>query len=249
MDIMGFRNMVFRSSHSQVQRTLDLFQPAVGMIEREAQNRLHGQPSADIFGKSVVMPVFFSDSVLLVSSDDSLDSAQNLFFNVRWLLDQAMLHQIPMKGAIAYGQQTADFNKSIHFGRPLIDAYELQAELLLYGAVLHHTMEHYLNESGMMQELENAYLFRSPVHTKTGKITHYSVDWAYSRNVNQKLPSLYETVSGSARRYVDNTLEFLNYISSMRRPKSQNSWLPALQAWNHASVKSDQPETHTGRQT
>ena len=43
-------------------------------------------------------------------------------------LETALTNGIPIKGAIAKGIMTADFNKSIYVGVPLIDAYNLQKE-------------------------------------------------------------------------------------------------------------------------
>ncbi|MBM3157368.1 MAG: hypothetical protein FJ004_08815 [Chloroflexi bacterium] len=128
-----------------------------------------------------------------------------------------------MKGAIAYGEQTADFDTSLHFGRPLVDAYKLQNELLLYTVVLHHTMEQYLIEKAIMQKLEGNDIFKYPTPLKEGKITHYVVDWSPFVDANDDLKSalsqLYGSVSGSPRRYVDNTIEFVRWLQKEKGKK------------------------------
>ena len=104
--------------------------------------------SRNYFGDSVIRTVFFSDSILLISSDDSADSATQLIYHVANMLRNALIAGIPLKGAIAHGEQTADFDKSLHFGQPLIDAHKLQDELYLYGVVLHHSAEQHIKDNG-----------------------------------------------------------------------------------------------------
>lgn len=227
MDIIGFKDMIFRKSHDEVKKTLESFQHAIGVVEREAQKRLalRGKETAtpeSVLGGSIVRPVFFSDSIIFVSSDDSLSSAYRLLWSTEYLVGYALVSGISIKGAIAYGEQTADFDKSIHFGKPLIDAYELQEELLLYGVALHHTMEQHLIDNGMMAQFEDSDLFKWPTPMQAGKISHYLVDWSQYRPASRKpeaiTSGLYRTVSGSSRRYVDNTLEFIDWLAK-RKPE------------------------------
>lgn len=220
MDIMGFKDLVFRNTHKDVLKIMHNFQPAISVIDEDAQKKLNtrkkGKGEYLLPGKSIVRPFSFSDSIILVSSDDSADSAHTILFLAKWVITRAMLEGIAIKGAIAHGQQTADFDNNIHFGRPLIDAYELQNELLLYGIVLHHTMERYLVDIGMIRELGESYLQKYPIPMKSGDVTHYIVDWTNvfdKRKLKSTLSRLYGNVSGSARQYVDNTVNFIELIS------------------------------------
>lgn len=230
LDIMGFKDMVFRNTHESVLKTMESFQTAISIIEEDAQKKLatlEKKPTAGkgISGVSAVMPVSFSDSILLVSRDDSIDSASHLLFSVWWLWKEAICSGIPMKGAIAYGEQTADFDKSLHFGKPLIDAYELQDELLLYGVVLHHTMEEYLTHNNIMKIFEDSSLHRYQTHLRNSRVFHYvlywfGVDFFEGSNAEMVISRLYSTVSGAPRRYIDNTLEF---VQSLANTKSKAS--------------------------
>lgn len=224
MDIMGFKDMISRKSHGDVEKTLQLLQSAIGIIEMEAEQSLRERATKRARGwglfSSIVRAVFFSDSILLVSSDDSPGSAEDLLYAVEWVLHHAILKGIPMKGAIAYGEQTDDFGKSLHFGRPLVDAYELQNELIMYGVVLHHTAEQQIIDTKMMIVLENEHLFKYRAPMKSGAIMHYLVDWAWFPEEDGKLESalsrLYGSVSGRPRRYVDNTIDFLSWLTRKR---------------------------------
>jgi hypothetical protein len=211
LDIMGFKDMVFRD-HVEVLEKLLSFQPKINIVQKKSHLDLK-----TVFGDSEIRPVIFSDSILLVSSDGSPESAHNIMFSIEWIFRAAMILEIPIKGAIAYGQQTAIKEKSIYFGIPLIDAFELQEELQLYGIVLHHTMENRLRQIGLIEALqEGRDLVKTQIPMKSGKIIHYVVDCMslYDKKdelVNQ-ISKLYNNVSGKPRLYVDNTLEFVREI-------------------------------------
>lgn len=235
LDIIGFKDMVLRNSHLEVYNILKSFQPTIQKIEEHAKSFLDGKAIIiNEEGKEdkspIVRSVLFSDSIILISNGDSLLSASYMFLHVGQILYDALIKRIPMKGAIAYGEQTADFEKSLHFGRPLVDAFELQDELQLYGVVLHHTVENYLIKSQNLERSENNYLskypvFRYPVPMKKAKITHHVIDWLVFCKDNiepiELVHELYNNVSGTPRMYVDNTLEFVRWLIDRRIERYQ----------------------------
>jgi hypothetical protein len=221
LDIMGFKDRLQREGHEKVGEMLESFQPTIEMINKMAKDRLRVRKK-DINNKakedaiSITRPISFSDSIILVTSDDSYESALDIIFYVELIFFEALSEGVPIKGAIAYGEQTADFDKSLHFGRPLIDAYELQNELLIYGCVLHHTMEKRLIKLEALEALEDEDLLKWSVPMKSGNINHYLVDWVSFIGINDEtvdiLSDLYINVSGAPRLYVDNTINCANMI-------------------------------------
>jgi hypothetical protein len=217
MDIMGFRDMIFRNTHHKVLEVMEQFRLPIKKIKEEAKKRIAGEPHGwDTFKDTAVMPVIFSDSVLLFSNDDSIGAISNLIWQVKSIINNALISGVPMKGALAYGKQTADFHKSLYFGKPLIDAWELQDELVIYGVILHHTIERYLTEQGWIEELEERDIVKYTAPLRHGTVTHYLVNWPSqpmkASKAKNSLPNLYGTVSGSARQYVDNTIRFVKRI-------------------------------------
>lgn len=222
LDIMGFRDRIFRDIHKDIEKMFITFYPTIASIRKETQMRLNGThpfPKVqDVFGKAIVRPVIFSDSILLVSSDDSPESVHNVLFYVGWVFKDALIAGIPLKGAIAYCEQTADFEKSLHFGRPLIDAFDLQDELRLYGIILHHTAEKHLEEIGFLSKFKTfGVLKKYKVPIKSGEISHYIIDWTSHQPITEEdaltsVNATYHNVSGTPRIYVDNTIKFLNWI-------------------------------------
>ena len=230
LDIMGFKDIVFRHTHEEVLDIMEQFRLPIKKIKKDAYQRLQGNiNNSGLFNNTVIRPVIFSDSVILFSSDNSLASIENMIWQVTFILSHALRKGIPIKGAIAYGEQTADIIKSLYFGRPLIDAWELQEEIIIYGVVFHHTVEKYLVENGLIQELLNkksVIQYATPL--KEGIIKHYLVNWLKLTETNfpkqaadlkVAIPNIYCNVSGSPRRYVDNTIDFMNYGNNKRKNK------------------------------
>lgn len=221
LDIMGFRDRVYRESHEDVKKMLESFQPTIGGIDNRAKillamERKNLNREKKILKTPIIRVVSFSDSIILISNDDSLDSASQILSVVIIIISEAMNKNIPIKGAIAYGEQTADFKKSLHFGKPLIDAFELQNELLLYGIVLHHSFEKKIIEENYLELFGDELIYKYPVPMKGGKITHYIVNWVclYGRKFDlvDFISQFYKNVSGPPRQYVDNTLDFVRSI-------------------------------------
>ena len=229
LDIMGFKDRLQRDGHKRVKELLESLYPAIEDIKKLKDLALgsNNSSSKDTDGSEIsfLIPVSFSDSIILISSDESLTSAVTIIAYVRYILYTAIKKGILMKGAIAYGEMTADTEKSLYFGKPLIDAYELQNDLQLYGAILHHTMEKYLIVSGLSKSFRNFLYFDVHVPMKFGKISHHILDWTKQleeqENPVNMVSNLYNYVSGTPRIYVDNTMEFVNEIIARKAELAQ----------------------------
>lgn len=213
LDIMGFKDLVYRNSHNDVAKIMNVACFNVqNLKEFEADSlKIKAKNKPDI-AKGIVLPVMFSDSVLLVSRSNTIYDARKIAYAVSFLMYTMLVAHIPLKGALSYGIFTADFKNSRFFGRPLIDSYLLSEDINFYGAVLHHTFENYLRKN--KEEWPAEFLKTEPVPLKAGNITHGFIDWRFhlgkhlrkDRSTRTILQSFYNTVSGNTRRYVDNTI-------------------------------------------
>ena len=98
LDILGFKDRVFREKHQDVLNNLLDFRKTL----QEIDNTSKGDIPATI--KSfTVKPAMFSDSIILFSSDSSLMSARILIVQTQSLIEKAISIGIPIKGAIAFG--------------------------------------------------------------------------------------------------------------------------------------------------
>jgi len=208
IDIMGFSNFVIRNSHRTVERRMEIFQSIINSHEAKLKSI-----SKDINNKEdIIRTVAFSDSVLIISSDDSRDSLESILFCSQLIITSCMLNKIPIKGAVSQGKITADFQKSVFFGEPLIDAYNLAEQLHMYGIILDEKVE---KKARMMKFDLNPFCVKTKIPTKNGNITHFAINWVnwmkitYNKKAIFVLESLYEQVSGMPRKYIDNTLDFL----------------------------------------
>ncbi len=216
LDIQGFAHRVATEKHENIRKDLLSFRTkAIAEMETHARNtllELDKNPSTQGLALTVI-PVIFSDSILLVSWDESPLSLLVLLFRVQCLLDDAMSLGIPLKGAIAFGTFTADQRNSLYFGQPLIDAYHLQAEIQLYSVVLHHTVEKRM----VITEKGHPYLVRYPnTPLDKGPVSHWLVMWSNADVATTQIEKFYTTVSGAARRYVDNTAQYAKWLTTTK---------------------------------
>jgi len=223
LDIMGFKDRLTREGHDGTRKTLESLHLTLKDLKTKAQERINKKVVNRFldFGStpiSIIFPVSFSDSIILISNDGSFETAKNLIFNVGSIMYEAIEHKIPMKGAIAYGEMTADIKEEwpLYFGQPLIDAYELHKELKVYGVVLHHTCEEHLSQLGYFTTRQSIGVFKYSVPMECGEINHYVVNWVKIGELfggtEILVNKLYNTVSGKPRIYVDNTIKFVRQI-------------------------------------
>ena len=224
LDIMGFRDMVFRKTHKEILQSMQQFMVPIESLMKKPQDLFGKQDLSDNPNVVNVRPVIFSDSILLLSRDGSEESLADLLINTASIISQSLTKGIPIKGAIAYGEQTAYSEKSLFFGKPLIDAWDLQNEITIYGVVLHHTAEEFVVKKGL--ELgKNSIFIKYPVPLKQGPaVNHYLIDWLYSTNSSETehIQDLYCGVSGNARRYVDNTIQFIDWTQKNKNNTVDN---------------------------
>ncbi|NOU35546.1 MAG: hypothetical protein HOO88_02035 [Kiritimatiellaceae bacterium] len=198
-DIMGFKDLVYRNDHKEVQKIMARVCKTVASLEKFRGDVL----------KNIAPPIMFSDSIIFVSHGNTPEDADDLLLTATYLLCEMLVARVPIKGALAYGLFTADFEKSSFFGRPLVDACLLAEEMHFYGAILHHSVEPHLPPH--KEKSDNiALTLRAPVPMKGGPVTHSYADWRHFMKDGQTQESVlepfYSTVSGSTRRYVDNTI-------------------------------------------
>lgn len=219
-DIMGFKDRVIRTEHTD--------------LEKDFENLLTGLsywfvPSK----KSQKFKVsFFSDSILIIE-ENTKGGFNRISKAAAGLMQVSLKHKFPIKGVIAKGKFTYKEEKQLFFGRALVDAYELENEVHYYGIVAHHTVEKDIqnyskgkkrrDKKGKIKtERANPYVL-GPIPLKTGYTTHYHLAYnliskkretgkgidEINRNITSYLEEISRTVSGTPRIYIDKTLQVL----------------------------------------
>ncbi|MCU0421717.1 MAG: hypothetical protein MUC81_02810 [Bacteroidia bacterium] len=218
MDVIGFKDMVARKSHEEVGQMLqkmsfmkDILQKIIASPLKKIDKKFEREQR--------VKSVTFSDSVLFVTKDDSLSDLLVLSSVLEIFQEAAIQRGAPTKGAISFGRLTADFEKSIFYGQPLIDAYLLQDQLHYYGIIVDNEAEARIIDSLRLKQIDESlikgHFYRLATPLKSGKVQHYNV--RLSNLEEEQIEDMYKTVSGSVRKYVDNTIviyELMNKKSS-----------------------------------
>ena len=203
-DIMGFKELVERNSHQDIVKKLGALKVTLNTMEEFGHyNRLKKKHDGEI--KSIT----FSDSIIIFSKSDSAQDAEEIITTSSVLISMAIGQGIAIKGAISYGEITVDFDNSIFFGRPIIDAYLLHDQLQLYGMVFDHFSEEKINTMEIKPNIKKLFI-KYKANMKTGRIMHTIVSLGFKTDHLKNLEKLYFKVSGGPRVYIDNTVEFYN---------------------------------------
>ena len=208
LDILGFKDLVARSTHSEIYDMLSSISSVQEAIEGAEAER--------------VFITKFSDSIVIFSRDSQKDSLMTFMIAIEYLFIRCMQKRIPIKGAVAFGQISVDIDNTLFFGQPLIDAYLLEENLKYYGMIFHHTAINVLRGKELLDEVVHI-----PTPLKYGLINHYNLNWfkdykefnniedaGDNGECTECIRSFYNKVSGEPRIYIDNTMKTYMRIKS-----------------------------------
>ena len=212
IDIMGFKDMVARSSHDEI---YELMKKVDEKVKTNASVKWN---EADL---EHIITTTFSDSIIIYSRDDSYESLNAIVCTVASLTNDLLTEKIPHKGAMAFGRMTLDMERSIFFGQPLIDAYLLQEDLNFYGFVIHATAEQMIDIKMKKESLPFLKDYNCPF--KNGVSRNLTIYPIYSCFIGvkykEKHDKLFESLkafrfktSGALRKYIDATEIYLNLV-------------------------------------
>ncbi|MEA3028723.1 MAG: hypothetical protein QOG13_48 [Sphingomonadales bacterium] len=137
-DIMGFRAMIeeYADDHQALLDRMDALREAATSAEHLGYDTKAADGPLNFPGCWLRFAQF-SDSIVLITRDASAKSSAIIALAAQLMFARALGIGIPIRGAIAKGRMTADFDKSIFFGQPLVDAYLLEGKQAWYGACYH----------------------------------------------------------------------------------------------------------------
>lgn len=196
LDIMGFKDMVARRSENKIEDKLEKLSTFIA------------ETKEDLKDSSCYI---FSDSIILFTGCDEQGALTGIISTVGKVVEKAIGLGLPIKGAIAKGICTVKENKQFYFGQPIIDAYSLEENIILYGVALHNSVEQ------EAQSLSKEFVFDFDLPLKGGTSKHYIVNW-FANDIEENrtnLRNIRKTVSDSPRRYIDNTEKSIEYYLSL----------------------------------
>jgi hypothetical protein len=216
VDIMGFKELVLRNSHQEVYKMLINLYEGITAVDN-ALNAPFNEKKKRVLSDPATRITMYSDSIIIYSKDAKSKSVKDFIILVNWLIRNMYDRQMPFRGAVSFGTMTLDLTKSIFLGQPLIDAFLLSEELNFYGVVVHGSAEY---EKSFLRFKSRLYKYDCPF--KNGIASHFTIppvlyeDSEYGENDNIYLPKIITGLgfrsSGSIRKYIDNTLKYINSI-------------------------------------
>ena len=209
-DILGFKDLVLKSSHEHV---LEQLKKIKQIVQKQEEHQDWHKKEYNIC-PSQTKSVIFSDSIIIFSKSNTDADALKITMDAHFLLFNAMKEGIPIKGALSYGEITVNFKDSLFFGRPIIDAYLLHEELQMLTAIIDNNYEMQIEFFPNVDVIKLA-LRQYKANLKQGNITHNLIAPSTDNHRKEVLINLgkqYKNVSGMPRKYIDNTVDFLKYI-------------------------------------
>lgn len=233
LDIMGFKERVKKVETDELKVQLQSF------MTRD--NKL--KPLLKDAKKETILinKAQFSDSIVLVTTSDTLDDLNRICKAAVILMQNALKTGFALRGAMTKGEMVFDTENQLFFGKALVDAYLLEEELCYYGIVFHESMEddvikveqskqyYILNEDSKSKRYIPIEDIEVPL--KKGKSKHYHIAWHTLTEILKKgnikeealgwLKEMRKTVSGNPRVYLDNTIEIIQKKQSTSTIKPQ----------------------------
>ena len=213
LDILGFKDLVARKTHDEIYNKLK----EISVTKQMLQN-LHNEEDEKLknFTKNGrIKVVTFSDSIIIFSEKADEDNLKYFIFSVSFIIARAFDLGIPMKGSVTFGEVSLNFKNQIFFGQAIIDAYLLQEEVQYFGIVVHNSFENMANNT----VFNRIHYIEKKTPLKGGMIIHKNFNWFMylktdnvineKENIIKKIESFRLTTSGVTRKYIDNTLNFI----------------------------------------
>jgi DNA-dependent RNA polymerase auxiliary subunit epsilon len=213
IDIMGFKDLVMRSTHEEVYEMMKTINE-----KREANAGIEWNDIKE----NLIRTTTYSDSIIIYSKDGTEDSFNSISNTISGLTNDLFTEGIPHKGAVAFGKMTLDTDNSIFFGQPLIDAYLLQEELSFYGVVIHGSVEKKISSF----DIDSLFIKKFVCPLKQGASSHLTIFPIFLQEddespLKEDREAIYAALdkfrfntSGHLRKYVDNTESYFNFINS-----------------------------------
>lgn len=215
LDIMGFKERVSKTEITALKEILLGFKRKNNKLKPLLYNSGGGRKR--VFLKMAQ----FSDSIVVISQKATIEDLNRITKAAVILMQTAMETGLALRGSIAAGKMIFDEPNQLFFGKALVDAYLLEEDLAFYGIVFHHTVEKLVRESLEKNDCD----YYLPIEdaklpTRRGASKHYHIAWYKMNkilsegNITEEALSwlriLRESVSGSPRTYLDNTIELIS---------------------------------------
>lgn len=214
LDILGFKDLLGKNGADAI---ADKYSHVIHLVKSFNRDLLPNSEEPSLFAirseeTRWCISKIFSDSIILVSLEDSEESCLRLLLYVWRLLQACLSIQMPFRGGIAYDEMCVDEDNEIFLGRALTKAYELEGAQEWIGAVIHEDIEKAfpnIFNGTICPYLKNIFLKYSVPFKGGARKRLHTMNWRFNLNVEEGTRSLmpYST-DKSVIKKVQNTLKY-----------------------------------------
>lgn len=185
LDVMGFKHLLKTLAPGEMYRIMKALHDRARMAEKQAKGMLGvtdtGTPKSEKkrTGIPFLQVAQFSDSVIAITRDDSPVSSISVRLVAMGFIFEGLSARVPLRGAIARGFCTADFEHSIFYGQPIVDAYQLGEDQQWYGVAEHESCEPIANAPSLREIQSNEIPLSEPYYVplKSGNRDLCVINW------------------------------------------------------------------------
>lgn len=223
-DILGFKDMVLKTSHNDILIKLENLKKHVTKLEEMQWDDEREKKSKIKINPNQTKSITFSDSFIFFSRGDTIEDFFKIILDSWNIYIKAIENGIAIKGAISFGEVTVDFDKNLFFGQPIIDAFLLHEDLYMLNIILDHNVENQINLFEKNDIIERSLSFQK-VRLKFGTATHTLLSMNTIKGADEqigRLKKLYKITSGKPRQYIDNTIDFYESLKVILSSSKDN---------------------------
>ena len=229
LDILGFKQKI---RETPIEELASKYESLIDTAEALNRPSLPGRSLPSLFPdhkKNLPWCIknIFSDSIILISHDNTQLSAMKLLVYT-WRLTQVFIaYKMPLRGAITCGELYTNPQKNITLGKALTTAYEIENKQQWIGTVIDNDMKERMPE--LFQNITNISIlsdifFEYDVPLKDGSTKKFhTLNWRWNMIVKDGTRSLF---SGSkdvrVSEKINNTLAYAKSIVDSKRVYVQN---------------------------
>jgi len=221
LDVLGFRRLVETTpaddlGNKFVKLTDVLFQHLnKPMVPNHQSPRLFPEHAPGLLWCTSHV---FSDSMILISHDDSESDCLKLLVFVLRAMQVMIASNLPVRGAAAFGEMFVDLDRRLFLGRALTTAYDPEQRQDWIGVTVDESVPSAFPSicAGKNAPILEALFPKYEVPLKSGTASSFrTVNWRWNLVVEKGIRSLFHLPSDWAeRRKVLNTLEYARFVRS-----------------------------------
>jgi hypothetical protein len=224
LDILGFKQQIFETP---IEELASKYEKLIDTTEALNRPALPWQKLPTLFpdyknNTPWCIKNIFSDSIILISHDNTLLSSMKLLVYA-WRLSQVFIaYKMPLRGAITFGELYTNPQKGITLGKALTTAYELENKQQWIGVTIDNSMKESMPE--LFQQINNVPIlsdifFEYEVPFKDGSTSRcHTPNWRWNMIVKDGTRSLFsKSQDAGVIEKINNALAYAKSIIDSKR--------------------------------